>query len=391
VNMNARIYDSQIGRFLSADPLIGSIYDSQALNRYSYVGNDPLSLTDPTGLCFLGCFWHSPAFSAVASIAVAVTGQEWALPVLETQLGLQVTAAVSTINAGISGGLSGYVGSGKLQGAELGAGEALAFAGVHFIKTDFAISTDTLQGAAESAGIHGLVGGVFSVASRGTFASGFLAAGTGDLAGDGDLDQANGIDLVKHSIAGGLGSVLGGGKFTNGAETGSFAYLFTAVASGDVEETYKQYAAKLSALGIDPTNTSVIGGSGVIDSITTGSDFTSAAQPIYDQDVGLGQETGGVQVYQAADGLIQVVPFVGGAATCSAAASACMSVPNPDPSQGKLLFEWHPHPNNLSGSDLPSETDLSRSLNLGVPGVIWSNTGGSVPKQVDYQAHPLGP
>jgi hypothetical protein len=238
--MNARMYDSQIGRFLSADPLIGSIYDSQALNRYSYVGNDPLSLTDPTGLCFLGCFWHSPAFSAVASIAVAVTGQEWALPVLETQLGLQVTAAVSTINAGISGGLSGYVGSGKLQGAELGAGEALAFAGVHFIKTDFGISTDTLQGAAESAGLHGLVGGVFSVASRGTFASGFLAAGTGDLAGDGDMDQANGIDLVKHSVAGGLGTVLGGGKFANGAVTGAFGYLYNSALHVAMEDTSEE-------------------------------------------------------------------------------------------------------------------------------------------------------
>lgn len=226
VNMNARMYDSQIGRFLSADPLIGDDYDGQALNRYSYVENNPLTLTDPSGRCFLGCFWHSSTFSAVASLAVAITGQEWALPALETQLGLQATAALSTINAGISGGVSGYVGSGKLQGAELGAGEALAFAGVHFVKADLGIPTDTAQGAAESAGMHGLVGGFFSVASRGKFSSGFLAAGIGDLAGNGDLDQANAMDLVKHSLAGGLGSILGGGKFANGAETGAFGYLF---------------------------------------------------------------------------------------------------------------------------------------------------------------------
>ena len=101
--------------------------------------------------------------------------------------GWEWPAAVSTINAGISGGLSGYVGSGKLQGAELGAGEALAFAGVHFVKADLGIAGDTLQGDAESAGLHGLVGGFFSVASRGKFSSGFLAAGTGDLARNGDL------------------------------------------------------------------------------------------------------------------------------------------------------------------------------------------------------------
>ena len=48
VHMNGRVYDQNLGRFLSVDPQIqGS--DSQSLNPYSYLRNNPLSGTDPTG------------------------------------------------------------------------------------------------------------------------------------------------------------------------------------------------------------------------------------------------------------------------------------------------------------------------------------------------------
>jgi RHS repeat-associated protein len=47
-HMNGRIYDQELGRFLSADPFIPSIL-TQDFNRYSYVANNPLSLTDPSG------------------------------------------------------------------------------------------------------------------------------------------------------------------------------------------------------------------------------------------------------------------------------------------------------------------------------------------------------
>lgn len=49
VNMNGRVQDPRLGRFLSADPLIQAPDYSQSLNRYSYVWNNPLSLTDPSG------------------------------------------------------------------------------------------------------------------------------------------------------------------------------------------------------------------------------------------------------------------------------------------------------------------------------------------------------
>jgi RHS repeat-associated protein len=50
IHMNGRVYDPTIGRFLSPDPVVTQVGDSQRGNSYSYVSNRPLTLTDPTGL-----------------------------------------------------------------------------------------------------------------------------------------------------------------------------------------------------------------------------------------------------------------------------------------------------------------------------------------------------
>ena len=50
--MNGRIYDPTLGRFLQADPHIQAPKNSQSYNRYSYVLNNPLSFTDPSGYSF---------------------------------------------------------------------------------------------------------------------------------------------------------------------------------------------------------------------------------------------------------------------------------------------------------------------------------------------------
>jgi RHS repeat-associated protein len=49
VNLNARLYDPTIARMMSADPTIPDPMDGQSFNRFSYVANNPLALTDPTG------------------------------------------------------------------------------------------------------------------------------------------------------------------------------------------------------------------------------------------------------------------------------------------------------------------------------------------------------
>ena len=49
IHMGGRVYDAEIGRFIQADPFVQDPSNLQALNRYSYVQNNPLSYTDPSG------------------------------------------------------------------------------------------------------------------------------------------------------------------------------------------------------------------------------------------------------------------------------------------------------------------------------------------------------
>jgi RHS repeat-associated protein len=52
INMNARLYDPALGRFLSPDPVIQDPEDSQNYNRYTYCLNNPLAFVDLTGETF---------------------------------------------------------------------------------------------------------------------------------------------------------------------------------------------------------------------------------------------------------------------------------------------------------------------------------------------------
>jgi RHS repeat-associated protein len=63
VYMNARYYDPLLGRFISPDTVVPAAANPQALNRYAYVYNNPISNMDPTG--------HVPVVAAIAT-AVSV-------------------------------------------------------------------------------------------------------------------------------------------------------------------------------------------------------------------------------------------------------------------------------------------------------------------------------
>lgn len=61
---SARHFSSTIGRFMSPDLLSGSPGNPQSWNRYSYVYNNPLNATDPSGMCsqedgWTGCDWDT--------------------------------------------------------------------------------------------------------------------------------------------------------------------------------------------------------------------------------------------------------------------------------------------------------------------------------------------
>jgi RHS repeat-associated protein len=51
VYLRARFYDPAQGRFISRDPYPMKIADTQTVNRYAYVGNNPTNHIDPSGKC----------------------------------------------------------------------------------------------------------------------------------------------------------------------------------------------------------------------------------------------------------------------------------------------------------------------------------------------------
>ena len=59
-----RYYDPTLGRWTQMDPLPGTMTQARTLNRYTYVGGDPVNYTDPTGLASIG-----DAFDAVGKLA----------------------------------------------------------------------------------------------------------------------------------------------------------------------------------------------------------------------------------------------------------------------------------------------------------------------------------
>ncbi len=75
----ARYYNSRLGRFMSGDPLAGNIADPQTINKYTYVRNNPLNSTDPTGLS--GCgeynYWCFPDAWGAGNGGTVITVQDW--------------------------------------------------------------------------------------------------------------------------------------------------------------------------------------------------------------------------------------------------------------------------------------------------------------------------
>ena len=56
---NARYFDPELGRFVQADTEISDLSNPQSYNRYSYVLNNPLRYTDPTGHNIFSDWWSA--------------------------------------------------------------------------------------------------------------------------------------------------------------------------------------------------------------------------------------------------------------------------------------------------------------------------------------------
>ncbi|MEN3157335.1 RHS repeat-associated core domain-containing protein [Alkalimonas sp. NCh-2] len=74
IHMGGRVYDPILGRFLQADPFIQQPNNIQNFNRYSYVLNNPLNATDPSGYFFqLLVIWAVNYIAAATLTGAAFT------------------------------------------------------------------------------------------------------------------------------------------------------------------------------------------------------------------------------------------------------------------------------------------------------------------------------
>jgi RHS repeat-associated protein len=239
VHLNGRVYDPYIGRMLSADPVVGDPLSGQSWNRYSYVYNNPLAYTDPTGYCAV-CIqtvqppprlnWlarHSIVgdIFKIAVSAVCVAAGPGCAPFAPL-----FAFAGSAVVAGLSGGnFTDAMRAGTFAFVQAGALEVIG------AYTGHTPAFGTMPYYENVIG-HALVGCLMATASGSTCGSGAAAGAVPAFAGPLINDQSFSIrSLVANSTLGGLASVAGGGKFGNGAVTGAFGYLFNAVAPKELQ------------------------------------------------------------------------------------------------------------------------------------------------------------
>lgn len=107
INMNGRVYDPVIARFLSPDNYVQLPDNTQGFNRYSYCLNNPLVYTDPSGenpvLMLAGIFAATYMGVSSALFAGIVSAQ--------SPQGFWYEATKSLISTSLGIGLGGFMGS----------------------------------------------------------------------------------------------------------------------------------------------------------------------------------------------------------------------------------------------------------------------------------------
>ncbi|MGC4013393.1 MAG: RHS repeat-associated core domain-containing protein [Luteolibacter sp.] len=128
VHMNGRIYDAEIGRFLSPDPYVQVPEWSQNFNRYSYVLNNPLSKTDPTGhkISGIGALIAMVVIAVVAFYAAAAFVSA-ALPGLTSAT---TVTGFTGVGDAVVGGLSGMAIGGANCAIQGGSGSDIVKAAI---------------------------------------------------------------------------------------------------------------------------------------------------------------------------------------------------------------------------------------------------------------------
>lgn len=216
VNMDGRMYDPYLGRFLSPDPYVQAPDNTQSLNRYAYCLNNPLSYTDPTGYSWIGNF-----ISAAIGIAVSIETGGFG----GTFLGVMASAAC--------GGASSAFVSSMMNGNNLWTATKTAFVGGCWGAvggmTNYGIGsiggdwyTRIALHSVSDASMEALQGGHFD---HGLLVGMVSASGAEALATYGSNMSSTSM-IACEAALGGVVSELGGGKFANGAMTAAFQMMY---------------------------------------------------------------------------------------------------------------------------------------------------------------------
>ena len=141
INMNARLYDSFTGTFISPDPFVQAPDNSQNFNRYSYCLNNPLKYVDRNGKVF----WLVPILVG-AAIGAGISGTTYAVTAMINK-SWNPHAFTKALGMGaFSGALGGAIG---LVGSSLGqtiASSANKFAFNLLSQTTNSIATNAVFG-----------------------------------------------------------------------------------------------------------------------------------------------------------------------------------------------------------------------------------------------------
>ncbi len=216
INMNARLYDPVLGRFLSPDPYVQMPDFTQNFNRYSYCLNNPLKYVDKDGE-----FWFLPIIAFVVNYATTgITKGDWGLKNIGSSLAMSAVALVSYgvgmgitgalaktailsqsviggISAGVAGSVTGAMSS-LMAGGNIGRGALIGFVSglVGNALSGINMKSIWLEGVSNVAA-GGLIGGATSLVSGGDFWSGF---GTGAISATLGWALGKGADYVKDAV-----------------------------------------------------------------------------------------------------------------------------------------------------------------------------------------------
>ena len=245
IHMNGRVYDPTLGRFLSADPNVQAPDDTQSFNRYSYVKNNPLSYTDPSGFFFKKIFKKIASFfKKVFKFHIKLYKKLLSNQYITTaiQIGINFIPGIGQLGAlALSAAFSGLVT--LANGGDLG--QAIGSAVITMATAAISHGIGTALGSnpavtnwrfAAKVVAHGTLGGATSRLRGGSFQSGFLSSAAGALASPAiggiyegkTTTEAIAARTAAAAIVGGATSVLAGGKFQNGAITTAMQHLFNA-------------------------------------------------------------------------------------------------------------------------------------------------------------------